>query len=122
MVAVEAAKAAGHATEGATLYVSLEPCCPFPGKRTPACVDLALASGFRRVVTGQTDPNPDVSGKALARLKEAGVEVTSGVLERQARLLNQPFTKWMTTGLPYLTGKDQLSRNLQRAAEMALLV
>jgi len=116
VLAVDAARAAGHDLAEATLYVSLEPCGAFPGKRTPPCVELALSAGFARVVVGQTDPNPAVAGSSLARLREAGIEVEAGVLERAARLVNQPFTKWMSTGLPYVTAKWAMSLDGKIAA------
>jgi diaminohydroxyphosphoribosylaminopyrimidine deaminase/5-amino-6-(5-phosphoribosylamino)uracil reductase len=114
--AVRAAREAGHVTEGATLYVSLEPCGHFPGKRTPPCVELALSAGFARVVVGQTDPNPAVAGSSLAKLREAGVALDVGVLDRAARLLNQPFTKWMSAGTPYVTAKWAMSLDGKIAA------
>src|SRR5258706_10438439 len=73
---VLALEEAGERSRGGTLYVNLEPC--FHAGRTPPCVDAILAARVRRVVVGMIDPNPQVSGKSLAKLEGAGVEVTSG--------------------------------------------
>lgn len=77
VVAISQAQAAGHQAlfAAATLYVSLEPCCAHPGKRTPPCANLILASGIGRVVIGTPDPNPGVAGNGIAQLRAAGVEV-----------------------------------------------
>ncbi|MBC7239625.1 MAG: bifunctional diaminohydroxyphosphoribosylaminopyrimidine deaminase/5-amino-6-(5-phosphoribosylamino)uracil reductase RibD, partial [Chloroflexi bacterium] len=71
---------AGERARGADLYLTLEPCVDFPGKRTPPCTDAVLEAGIRRVVVATADPNPCVSGRGLARLREAGVEVVEGGL------------------------------------------
>lgn len=82
----------------AALYVSLEPCC-FQGK-TPACSDLILSMKIPRVVIGMTDPNPRVDGCGIGALREAGVEVKVGVLEKKCRELNRGYIKHITTGMP----------------------
>ena len=82
----------------ATLYVSLEPCC-FQGK-TPACSGLILSLKIPRVVIGMSDPNPKVDGCGIGALREAGVEVKTGVLEKKCRELNRGYIKHITTGLP----------------------
>ncbi len=84
-----ALKKAGKSAQGATLYVSLEPCCHF-GK-TPPCVDIIKQSGVSRVVAAVRDPFPQVSGKGFDVLKDAGIEVVEGVLEKEARRLNDVF-------------------------------
>ncbi|WP_437647603.1 bifunctional diaminohydroxyphosphoribosylaminopyrimidine deaminase/5-amino-6-(5-phosphoribosylamino)uracil reductase RibD [Sorangium sp. So ce362] len=81
-------KLAGRA-EGATLYVNLEPCCHHG--RTPPCTDAIHRSGVRRVVIGMIDPNPLVSGKGVAMLESAGVEVVIGVRELECRELNRAY-------------------------------
>ncbi|WP_437571029.1 bifunctional diaminohydroxyphosphoribosylaminopyrimidine deaminase/5-amino-6-(5-phosphoribosylamino)uracil reductase RibD [Sorangium sp. So ce542] len=81
-------KLAGRA-DGATLYVNLEPCCHHG--RTPPCTDALLRSGVRRVVIGMIDPNPLVSGKGVALLAGAGIEVTIGVRELACRELNRAY-------------------------------
>jgi diaminohydroxyphosphoribosylaminopyrimidine deaminase/5-amino-6-(5-phosphoribosylamino)uracil reductase len=89
--------------EGATLYVNLEPCNHF-GK-TPPCTERIIASGISRVVVGMTDPNPLVSGKGIARLKEAGIEVVSGVGEAEAREINRAFSTCHTLHRPFIVLK-----------------
>lgn len=86
--------------ESATLFVTLEPCC-HSGK-TPPCTDAVLASGVRRVVIGIRDPSPHVDGGGVAILRQAGIEVSVGLLEQDVRRLNAPFLKLLTTGLPYV--------------------
>jgi len=104
------------AAEGCTVYVSLEPCAAFPGKQTPPCCEALVAAGVARVVVADSDPNPGVAGKGLAVLREAGVEVSTGVLAREARLLNQPFAKWMQHRAPYVTAKWAMSLDGKIAA------
>ena len=86
-----------------TLYVNLEP-CSHHGK-TPPCADLILEKQISRVVVGMEDPNSNVAGRGIARLREAGVEVTVGVLEKEAKRLNEAFVKHVTTGRPLVTLK-----------------
>jgi diaminohydroxyphosphoribosylaminopyrimidine deaminase/5-amino-6-(5-phosphoribosylamino)uracil reductase len=100
---VHALAAAGEAARGATLYVTLEPCC-HTGK-TPPCTDAVLRAGVRRVVAAMQDPFPAVAGKGTALLRAAGVEVTVGVGEAAARRLNAPYLKLLSTGRPYVHAK-----------------
>ena len=100
-----------------TLYCSLEPCFHF-GK-TPPCVDLVLAKHIPRVVVSNPDPNPLVAGQGLRKLAEAGVEVTTGVLEAEGHWLNRAFFTWITQNRPYIILKWAQSRDgyLGRAGE-----
>ena len=86
--------------EGATLYVTLEP-CDHQGK-TPPCTEAILKSGIRRVVVGCRDPNPKVNGKGVARLKESGIEVIEQVLFEECHRLNAIYNKYITTGMPFV--------------------
>jgi diaminohydroxyphosphoribosylaminopyrimidine deaminase/5-amino-6-(5-phosphoribosylamino)uracil reductase len=98
---------AGGRAKGATLYVTLEPCDHYG--RTPPCTQAILAAGIRRVVVGTVDPNPLVNGRGIERLRQAGVEVTVGVLEAQAKELIAPFAKFITQRLPFVTLKLAMS-------------
>jgi diaminohydroxyphosphoribosylaminopyrimidine deaminase/5-amino-6-(5-phosphoribosylamino)uracil reductase len=100
VVAVRAAKRAGHSLAGSTLYVTLEPCCTHG--RTPPCTDLILREGFRRVVVGAVDPNPAHAGRAFPLLEKAGIEVVSGVLAEECRAINRAFNHWIVTKRPWV--------------------
>ncbi len=99
-----ALKQAGRAAKGATLYVTLEP-CSHTNKRTPPCTPLVLQSGVKRVVVAMIDPNPRVSGGGIKIMRKSGLEVTTGVLEAEAKKLNEAFIKYITTGVPFVTLK-----------------
>ncbi len=100
---VNALTAAGEMTRGATLYVTLEPCC-HPGK-TPPCTEPILRAGIRRVVTAMVDPFPQVSGQGIAQLRDAGIVVDVGLGEHEAYRLNAPYLKLLSTGRPYIHAK-----------------
>lgn len=100
---IEALRHATGNVKGATLYVTLEPCCHH-GK-TPPCTDSIIAAGFARVVAGTADPNPLVSKKGIARLQRHGIETTVGVLAAECIRVNERFFTFMKTGLPFLTLK-----------------
>ncbi len=92
-----------ESAEGATLYVNLEPCSHFG--RTPPCAPLIVEKGVRRVVVGMIDPDERVSGRGIALLREAGLDVESGVLEAECRLLNRGFLRKVRLGRPWVTLK-----------------
>jgi diaminohydroxyphosphoribosylaminopyrimidine deaminase/5-amino-6-(5-phosphoribosylamino)uracil reductase len=98
---------AGPRARGATLYVTMEPCCTHG--RTPPCTDAIIAAGVKRVVVAALDPNPKHDGRGLAALRRAGIRVAAGVLADEARALNVAFNKWITTGRPLVTAKAALS-------------
>lgn len=104
-----AIKKAGKYAFGATMYVNLEPCCFFVEKNNPPCTQAIINSGIKRVVAAIKDPNPSVSGKGFKELKEAGIEVVVGVLEEEAKILNEVFIKYITTKRPYVILKAAMS-------------
>ncbi|MEW6772153.1 MAG: bifunctional diaminohydroxyphosphoribosylaminopyrimidine deaminase/5-amino-6-(5-phosphoribosylamino)uracil reductase RibD [Bacillota bacterium] len=104
---IEALQAAGEAARGATLYVNLEPCCHTG--RTGPCTEAIIAAGVKRVVAAMVDPNPLVAGKGIARLREAGIDVAVGVVEDEARRLNEAFIKYVTARRPFVVLKTAMS-------------
>jgi diaminohydroxyphosphoribosylaminopyrimidine deaminase/5-amino-6-(5-phosphoribosylamino)uracil reductase len=92
---------------GATLYVTLEPCCTHG--RTPPCTEAIINAGFARVVIGVLDPNPLHAGRAVRIFQERGVEVVVGVLRSECAAANRAFFKWVTTGRPWVIAKAAIS-------------
>ena len=100
---INAIENARESIDGATLYVTLEP-CSYHGK-TPPCVDAIIGNNIGRVVIGTLDPNPLVSGKGAEILRRHGIETEVGVLDEECRSLNEAHFKYMTTGMPLVTVK-----------------
>src|SRR5438876_10929485 len=100
---VHALAAAGPAARGATLYVTLEPCCHI-GK-TPPCTEAVMRAGIERVVAAMVDPFPQVAGRGAALLRDAGILVEMGLGEAEARRINAPYLKLLATGRPYVHAK-----------------
>ena len=94
---------AGNLAKNATLYVNLEPCSHY-GK-TPPCTEAVIRAGVSRVVVAMEDPNPLVAGKGIKFLRDKGIDVITGVMEEQARVLNQVFIKYITTQKPFVAVK-----------------
>lgn len=97
---VHALRMAGDRARGATAYVTLEPCSHHG--RTPPCCDALIAAGVKRVVVAMQDPNPQVAGRGLHRLHQAGIEVSHGLMMQEAEALNRGFLKRMRTGFPWI--------------------
>jgi diaminohydroxyphosphoribosylaminopyrimidine deaminase / 5-amino-6-(5-phosphoribosylamino)uracil reductase len=107
IVALKQAAARGISTQGATAYVTLEPCSHHG--RTGPCADALIAAGIARCVIATLDPNPQVSGQGIAKLRAANIEVTVGVLQQQARDLNDAFAHFIQHRAPFVTLKAALS-------------
>jgi diaminohydroxyphosphoribosylaminopyrimidine deaminase/5-amino-6-(5-phosphoribosylamino)uracil reductase len=105
---------AGVRARGATLYVTLEPCCHTG--RTGPCTRRIIAAGITRVVAAMTDPNPLVAGRGFDELRQAGVRVVTGVLEADAKRVNQAFTLVQTNGRPMVIAKAATSLDARIAA------
>ena len=101
---------------GATIYVTLEPCCTTG--RTPACTDAIRSARIRRVVYGARDPNPKHQGRADAVLRAGRVDVVSGIMETECLEILRPFTKWITRGIPYVIAKAGQSLDGRRTRPM----
>ena len=105
--ALRDAQSRGHSPKGATLYVTLEPCCT--QGRTPPCTEAIIGAGISRVVAGATDPNPRHCGRAFTRLRQAGIAVTPGVLAEECERLNEAFNHWIVRRTPFVTVKAAMT-------------
>jgi diaminohydroxyphosphoribosylaminopyrimidine deaminase/5-amino-6-(5-phosphoribosylamino)uracil reductase len=104
---VHALREAGALAQGADVFVTLEPCSHF-GK-TPPCADALIAAGVGRVYAGMVDPNPEVAGKGIEKLRAAGIPTFPGLMEPECRRIIGPFEKHITTGLPFVTVKSAMT-------------
>ena len=114
---VVAIKSAGEKARGATLYLTLEPC--HHTGRTGPCTEAIIKSGIQRVVSTIEDPNPAVAARGFERLRAAGIEVFTGVLEDEARRLNEAFAKWIRKKRPFVTLKSAMTLDGQLALPQA---
>jgi diaminohydroxyphosphoribosylaminopyrimidine deaminase/5-amino-6-(5-phosphoribosylamino)uracil reductase len=105
--AIHDAENSGHKPKGATLYVTLEPCCT--QGRTPPCTNAIIAAGIRRVVAGATDPNPRHAGRGFRILRRAGLAGTHGVLAGDCEQVNEAFNHWIVRRTPFVTVKAAMS-------------
>lgn len=112
---VVAIKQAGESAKGATLYVTLEPCCIFG--RTPPCTDLIIKSKIKKVYIAVLDPNPKINGKGKKILEDAGIEVESNFLEKEINELNEDFYKYIQTGIPFCVAKYAMTLDGKMATE-----
>ncbi len=105
--ALRDAQKRGHAPKGATLYVTLEPCCTHG--RTPPCTEALIAAGIKRVVVGAIDPNPKHAGRGLRILQRAGIQVVRGILAADCARLNEAFNHWIVHRTPFVTVKSAMT-------------
>jgi len=111
---VRALAEAGREARKATMYVTLEPCNHYG--RTPPCTEAIIRAGISRVIIGTLDPNPLVSGRGMACLSRAGIVVKCGVLEREIKMMNEAYEKFITTKEPFVIVKAALSADGKIAA------
>ncbi|NBC68995.1 bifunctional diaminohydroxyphosphoribosylaminopyrimidine deaminase/5-amino-6-(5-phosphoribosylamino)uracil reductase RibD [Paenibacillus sacheonensis] len=112
---VHALRMAGGEAEGATAYVTLEPCSHHG--RTPPCCERLIEAKVARVVVACEDPNPQVAGRGIARLREAGIAVEVGLLGQESQLMNEMFNKFIVTRLPFVTMKSAMTLDGKLAAK-----
>ena len=106
--ALRDAQKRGHNPRGATLYVTLEPCCTHG--RTPPCTEAIIAAGIKKVVVGAIDPNPKHTGKGFKILRRAGIEVVHGIFgATNAAKLNEAFNHWIVHRTPFVTVKAAMT-------------
>jgi len=107
VLALRNASSQGHSLKGASLYVTLEPCCTHG--RTPPCTDAIITAGIRTVIVAATDPNPRHRGHGFTVLRNAGIKVKHGLLAGEAGELNEVFNHWIVTGTPFVTVKAAMT-------------
>ena len=105
--AINAARRAGHDLRGATIYVTLEPCCTFG--RTPPCTTALIENGISRVVVAASDPNSKHAGQGLKLLRKAGIKVESGLFADESARLNESFNHWVVHRTPFIICKSAMS-------------
>src|SRR5262245_11880888 len=105
--AIRGAQRRGASPDGATLYVTLEPCCTYG--RTPPCTEAIKQAGIRSVVIATTDPNPAHAGRAYRLLRRAGIRVRSGLLATEAAQINESFNHWIARRTPFVTVKSAMT-------------
>ena len=110
---VNAINNASEPPEGATMYVTLEPCTVYGN--TPPCADRIIKEKFKRVVIAQKDPNPNVNGKGIEKLREAGIEVSVGILESEAKKINVFYNNFITRKRPFFTLKAAMTLDAKLA-------
>jgi len=98
---------AGSRTKKATAYINLEPCVHWG--RTPPCIDKIISASLKRIVVSSIDPNPLVNGKGIERMKQAGIQVSLGLMEEKNNRLNEAYIKYIQSGIPFITLKTALS-------------
>jgi diaminohydroxyphosphoribosylaminopyrimidine deaminase/5-amino-6-(5-phosphoribosylamino)uracil reductase len=104
---IHALRQAGELAKGATVYVTLEPCSHYG--RTGPCSKALIEAGVNRVIVAMKDPNPLVAGRGIKMLEDAGIEVTVGILQKEAEKLNEMFLKWITTKQPFVAMKTAMT-------------
>jgi len=104
---IVALRQAGDKAKGATMYVTLEPCCHHG--RTPPCTKAIIEAGISEVHVAMVDPNPVVSGRGVSELEKAGIRIYVGELEEQSSEINEAYVKYITTGLPFVIAKFAMS-------------
>ncbi|MBI5413137.1 bifunctional diaminohydroxyphosphoribosylaminopyrimidine deaminase/5-amino-6-(5-phosphoribosylamino)uracil reductase RibD [Candidatus Peregrinibacteria bacterium] len=109
VLAISLAEKKKMSVKGGTLYVNLEPCVDFEGKKTHGCADAIIKAGIKRVVVGMLDPNPRVARNGVKALRKAGISVDVGCLGAEAQKMNKVFVKFIKTGVPFVTVKIGMS-------------
>lgn len=106
---------AGSRAKKATAYINLEPCVHWG--RTPPCIDKIISAQLKRIVVSSIDPNPLVNGKGIERMKQAGIQVSLGLLEEKNNRLNEAYIKYIQSGIPFITLKTALSMDGKTATK-----